>query len=122
MESTENQSNLLHQILPPRLEDAALEDPALPPELIHEAFLKAAAAVKSGAVSIFSGDDGCIDDPKPTEEDFSDVVDVNEPENEAPGPCVDGLQGLEIKEKEDLKESEEKEKKEKEPILVGSYV
>lgn len=122
MESTENQSGLLHQIIPPRLEDAGLEDPALPPELIHEAFLKAAAAVKSGAASIFSGDDDCLDDPTPTEDDVSDVVDVIEPENEAPGPCVDGLQGLDIKEEENLKESEEKEKKEKKPILVGSYV
>lgn len=121
MESTENQSNLLHQIIPPRLEDAGLEDPALPPELIHEAFLKAAAAVKSGAASIFSGDDACIDDPTP-EDDVSDILDGIEPENEEPGPCVDGLQGLEIEEKEDEKEREGKEKEEKKPILVGSYV
>ncbi|XP_058734431.1 uncharacterized protein LOC131606178 [Vicia villosa] len=122
METTENQSNLLHQIIPPRLEDAGLEDPALPPDLIHEAFLKAAAAVKSGAASIFSGDDACIDDPTPAEDDKCDVVDGIEPENEVPGPCVDGLEGLEIEEKEDAKEREEKEKEEKKPILVGSYV
>ncbi|MCI14064.1 hypothetical protein A2U01_0035191, partial [Trifolium medium] len=119
MESTEKQSGLLHQILPPRLEDAGLEDPALPPESIHEAFLKAAAAVKSSAASIFSGEDDCVDDPTPTEEKVSDAVDVIEPESEAPGACVDGLQGLEIEEKKDVKESEEKEKK---PILVGGYV
>ncbi|WJX48900.1 hypothetical protein P8452_35402 [Trifolium repens] len=119
MESTEKQSGLLHQILPPRLEDAGLEDPALPPESIHEAFLKAAAAVKSSAASIFSDEDDCVEDPTPTGEKVSDAVDVIEPENEAPGACVDGLQGLEIEEKKDVKESEEKEKK---PILVGGYV
>ena len=117
MESTEKQPSLLQQIIPPRLEDAGLEDPALPPESIHEAFLKAAAAVKS---RLFSGEDDCIDDPKPSGEDVSDVVGVIEPENEEPGACVDGLQGLE---KDDVKEkSEEKEKKkEKKPILVGGY-
>lgn len=116
MESTENQSGLLHQIIPPRLEDAGLEDPALPPESIHEAFLKAAAAVKSTAASIFSGEDDCIDDPRPVGEDGSDVVVGIQPENEPPAACVDELQGLDIKEKEDLKKNEGKEKKEK-PIL-----
>ncbi|XP_057452871.1 uncharacterized protein LOC130744730 [Lotus japonicus] len=76
MESTGEQSGLLHQILPPRLEDAGLEDPALPPESIHQAFLKAAAAVKSRAASIFSSED-----------DAADCVGI-EPENHPPGPCI----------------------------------
>lgn len=93
MESTEDQSGLLHRIIPPRLEDAGLEDPALPPESIHEAFLKAASAVKSRAASIFSGEehdaDGCVDDPCPTGEGASDAVVGIEPENEPPqGPCT----------------------------------
>lgn len=120
MESTEKQPGLLQQIVPPRLEDAGLEDPALPPESIHEAFLKAAAAVKS-RIFTSSDEDDCIDDPKPGGEDASDVVGVIEPEKEEPGACVDGLQGLD-KEKDDVKEkSEEKEKKEKKPIFIGGY-
>jgi hypothetical protein len=122
MESTEKQPGLLQQIIPPRLEDAGLEDPALPPESIHEAFLKAAAAVKS-RIFTSSGEDDCIDDPKPAGEDASDVVGVIEPENEEPGACVDGLQGLEKDDVKEKEKSEEKEKKkEKKPILVGGYV
>ncbi|KAL1341168.1 hypothetical protein AAHE18_09G067300 [Arachis hypogaea] len=69
MESTKEQHGLLHQILPPRLEDAGVEDCALPPESIHQAFLKAAAAVKSAA-AIFSDDvdetaGDCVNDPWP---------------------------------------------------------
>lgn len=164
MESTEEQSGLLHQILPPRLEDAGLEDPALPPESIHEAFLKAAAAVKSSAASIFSGKedtDDCLNDPWPTTEGSSDAIIGIEPENDPPGlcivekgikavtdevsvggdddeleevvdelvvgedgeACVDGFQGLDIKEKEDVKKiKEEEEEKEKKPTLVEGYV
>lgn len=93
MESTKEQEfGLLHQILPPRLEDAGLEDCALPPESIKEAFLKAASSVKSRAGSIFSADDeedaGCVGDPWPTAKDASDAVIGIEPENEPPqGPC-----------------------------------
>lgn len=45
-ESPDIQTNEIatHEILPPRLEDAGLEDCALPLESIQEAFLKAAAA------------------------------------------------------------------------------
>ncbi|CAN0858614.1 hypothetical protein LINGRAHAP2_LOCUS7356 [Linum grandiflorum] len=71
-------AGLLHQILPPRLEDAGLEDCALPPDSIKEAFLKAASAVKSRATSIFSEDDGdgdCVKDPWP--EEANDVSDIN---------------------------------------------
>lgn len=87
MESTEEQSGLLHQILPPRLEDAGLEDCALPPESIHQAFLKAASAVKH----VFSDADDCgdcVSNPWPTAEDTSDVVAGIKPENEPVGPCA----------------------------------
>ena len=93
MESTKEQHGLLHQILPPRLEDAGLEDCALPPESIHQAFLKAAAAVKSAA-AIFSDDDDetagdCVNDPWPAAaEGTSDAVIGIEPENEPPGACA----------------------------------
>ncbi|CAL0325995.1 unnamed protein product [Lupinus luteus] len=84
MESTEQQSDLLHRILPPRLEDAGLEDCALPPESIHQAFLKAATAVKH----IFSDDDSdCLNNPSPGD-DASDVLIGIDPENKPPpGPC-----------------------------------
>ncbi|XP_061367555.1 uncharacterized protein LOC133310609 [Gastrolobium bilobum] len=170
MESTKEQSGLLHQILPPRLEDAGLEDPALPPESIHEAFLKAATAVKSRAASIFSvtddeNDADCVNDPWPTGNDATDAVVGIELENEPSGPCtvlkgceavadevkvggggveevvvcegvklgeeseacVDELQGLGIKEKDDVKNGgvggeEEEEEKEKKPTLVEGFV
>ncbi|QCE02048.1 uncharacterized protein LOC114167248 [Vigna unguiculata] len=95
MESTEEKSGILHQILPPRLEDAGLEDPALPPESIHQAFLQAAAAVKSRAASIFSSaaetedeDDGCVNDPWPSDKEASDVIVGIDTENEPPGSCT----------------------------------
>ncbi|GMN37216.1 hypothetical protein TIFTF001_006646 [Ficus carica] len=92
MEATEDQGGgLLHQILPPRLEDAGLEDCALPPDSIKEAFLKAATAVKSRAASIlsFDEDDGdCVKDPWPDAKDSSDVVVGFLPENQPPGPCA----------------------------------
>ncbi|KAL1314892.1 hypothetical protein HN51_041706 [Arachis hypogaea] len=93
MESTKEQHGLLHQILPPCLEDAGLEDCALPPESIHQAFLKAAVAVKS-VTAIFSDDDDktaedYINDPWPTAaEGTSDAVIGIEPENELPGACA----------------------------------
>ncbi|KAE8674109.1 hypothetical protein F3Y22_tig00111769pilonHSYRG00409 [Hibiscus syriacus] len=52
-ESTE----LLDKILAPCLEDAGLEDCALPPDSIHEAFLKAASAIKSRSKTIYFSDD-----------------------------------------------------------------
>ncbi|MED6146756.1 hypothetical protein PIB30_037661 [Stylosanthes scabra] len=93
MESAKEQHGLLHQILPPRLEDAGLEDCALPPESIHQAFLKAASAVKSAA-AIFSDDDDatardCVNDPWPAAaEGTSDAVIGIEQENEPPGACA----------------------------------
>ncbi|KAF7843352.1 uncharacterized protein G2W53_000257 [Senna tora] len=94
METTQEQeTRLLHQIVPPRLEDAGLEDCALPPDSIKEAFFKAASAVKTRAASIFSADDdkddaACVKDPWPTAKDTSDAVIGIEPENEASGPCT----------------------------------
>ncbi|KAL0910523.1 hypothetical protein M5K25_021514 [Dendrobium thyrsiflorum] len=61
-------------IRPPRLEDAGLEDCALPPKSIMEAFSRAAASLKSRVAASFSGsaDDsvdgeggGCVQDPGP---------------------------------------------------------
>ncbi|XP_062013075.1 uncharacterized protein LOC133729552 [Rosa rugosa] len=71
--TTEEQQpgTLVHHILPPRLEDAGLEDCALPPDSIKQAFLKAATAVKSRATSLFTDDEeeeeeeDCVRDPWP---------------------------------------------------------
>ncbi|KAE9584612.1 hypothetical protein Lalb_Chr25g0279941 [Lupinus albus] len=143
MESTEQRSDLLHRILPPRLEDAGLEDCALPPESIHQAFLKAATAVKH----IFSDDDSdCLNNPSPGE-DASDVLLGIDPENEPPaGPCgvekgceaggrgvklgeggescVDELKGLGIKDDDIVEEGDDDEDddKEKKPNLVEGFV
>ncbi|KAF2323413.1 hypothetical protein GH714_035351 [Hevea brasiliensis] len=57
-------TGLLLKILPPRLEDAGLEDCTLPLESIKEAFFKAASAIKSGTTSSFSDEeeDDCVQD------------------------------------------------------------
>ncbi|EPS70839.1 hypothetical protein M569_03922, partial [Genlisea aurea] len=57
--------SFFRQLKPPRLEDAGLEDCALPPELIREAFLKAAAAVEPAVAStVDEGSQGvCVEDP-----------------------------------------------------------
>ncbi|KAL6495900.1 hypothetical protein OROGR_030463 [Orobanche gracilis] len=52
--------SFLDKMKPPRLEDAGLEDCALPPESIKEAFLKAASAVKS---IIDESEGRCVEDP-----------------------------------------------------------
>ncbi|KAL1342977.1 hypothetical protein AAHE18_09G195800 [Arachis hypogaea] len=104
MESTKEQHGLLHQILLPRLEDAGLEDFALPPESIHQAFLKAAAAVKSAA-AIFSDDNDettgdCVNDPWPAvAEGTSNAMIWIELDNELPGACaVSGGSDCEVEE------------------------
>ncbi|KAG7992432.1 hypothetical protein I3843_02G127500 [Carya illinoinensis] len=96
----EREAGPLHQILPPRIEDAGLEDCALPPDSIKEAFLKAATAVKSRAASIFTTSDdeetvtsfsegGCVEDPWPrAAKGTQDTVVGASPEHEAPGPCA----------------------------------
>lgn len=94
METTkEQEGGLLHQILPPRLEDAGLEDCALPPDSIKEAFFKAATAVKSRAAFFFTSDEdeeaqgNCVSDPWPVSKVLSDKVVGVCPGPEAPGPC-----------------------------------
>ncbi|KAK6153654.1 hypothetical protein DH2020_013293 [Rehmannia glutinosa] len=66
MEATGEAESFVKLIEPPRLEDAGLEDCALPPESLKEAFLKAASAVRS--IISASGDEGenqgrCVEDP-----------------------------------------------------------
>ncbi|KAG5523348.1 hypothetical protein RHGRI_035239 [Rhododendron griersonianum] len=88
MEATTAAEGLLDQIRPPRLEDAGLEDCALPPDSIKEAFLKAAIAVGSRAASIFEKDEGrCVEDPW-GEETGDDLVGVIEGVDPPPGACV----------------------------------
>ncbi|KAL0319253.1 UNVERIFIED_CONTAM: hypothetical protein Scaly_1864300 [Sesamum calycinum] len=74
MEGARQAESFLDKIKPPRLEDAGLEDCALPPESIKEAFLKAASAVRS-LVSASDDEDQsggrCVDDPW---EDSSDIL------------------------------------------------
>ncbi|KAK8551226.1 hypothetical protein V6N13_119704 [Hibiscus sabdariffa] len=80
MEATKGRetTGLLDTILPPRLEDAGLEECALPPDSIQEAFLKAASVVKSRAATFFHADDederGCVDDPLPDKGKCSDIL------------------------------------------------
>ncbi|GMQ08640.1 hypothetical protein CsSME_00052274 [Camellia sinensis var. sinensis] len=87
MEATREVEDLLDKIRPPRLEDAGLEDSALPPESIHEAFLKAASVVGSRAASISSTDD----DLRPNDGESSDtVVEIKECVAEKGGGDVEG--------------------------------
>ncbi|KAM3699781.1 hypothetical protein ACB098_05G050300 [Castanea mollissima] len=100
METTKEEEGggLLNQILPPRLEDAGLEDCALPPDSIKEAFLRAATAVKSHASSIFAtdfvdddeGEGNCVNDPWPPAGANDTLVGLSpEHEDEADsGPCA----------------------------------
>ncbi|MBA0774749.1 hypothetical protein Gotri_009939 [Gossypium trilobum] len=132
MEATRERetTGLLDKILPPRLEDAGLEDCALPPDSIHEAFLKAASAVKSRAANIFHSDDedeverGCLDDPFPDKgkcssdvlvsppcPDMSDAVVVG---GGSPDPTSDAVEVC-VKEKGCGKEVEEG----KDMVIVG---
>lgn len=86
----EKPGGLLDTILPPRLEDAGLEDCALPPDAIKEAFHKAASAVKSRATSFFHEDDApghCVDDPWPRAKDVSDDVVGAGAFPDSPGSC-----------------------------------
>ncbi|KAK3219786.1 hypothetical protein Dsin_013756 [Dipteronia sinensis] len=95
MEATKEGTGVLNNILPPRLEDAGLEDCALPPDSIKEAFLRAASAVSSRASTLFHDDDddddpaSCVDDPWPAaaKDAASDTVVGVPPVPEAPGPC-----------------------------------
>lgn len=93
MEGTEGGAGgILGKILPPRLEDAGLEDCALPPEAIKEAFGKAATAVRSN-ISASSGDDEaeghCVNDPSIEAGDSSDaLVGITDGVDYVPGGCA----------------------------------
>ncbi|KAM0956764.1 hypothetical protein ACFX2I_024920 [Malus domestica] len=94
MKATENKAaGILHHILPPRLEDAGLEDCALPLDSIKEAFLKAATAVKSPATSIFTSDEDeesfedCVNDTWPDMRDHTGELVGAEPETRSAGSC-----------------------------------
>lgn len=91
MEATEEAGGLLGKIMPPRLEDAGLEDCALPPESIKEAFLKAATAVRS-AISASSDDEEaegrCVNDPWPKVEGSPDeLLGISGGVDDVPGGC-----------------------------------
>ncbi|XP_042504100.1 uncharacterized protein LOC122081167 [Macadamia integrifolia] len=95
MEATGDEG-LLSTIRPPRLEDAGLEDCALSPEAIKEAFLKAATSISSRASSILTiaedeKDDAnsCIQDLGPSDAKLSDALVGISPAPTAaqPGPC-----------------------------------
>ncbi|XP_068649167.1 uncharacterized protein [Aristolochia californica] len=77
METTE--ASQLKIIRPPRLEDAGLEDCALPPEAIKDAFFKAASSIKSRAASMFSAEEetepgACVENPAPTHGELKDSL------------------------------------------------
>ncbi|KAG5528605.1 hypothetical protein RHGRI_029331 [Rhododendron griersonianum] len=56
---------MLDKIQPPRPEDTGIEDYALPPDSIKEAFLKAATTVVSRATLIFEKEEErCVEDPR----------------------------------------------------------
>lgn len=62
-------------IHPPRLEDAGLEESALPIEGIQEAFRRAAEAVKSGSINLIPHPlSGCPNNPGPSSGEWEDVL------------------------------------------------
>ncbi|KAL1811399.1 hypothetical protein ACET3Z_021464 [Daucus carota] len=81
---------IFQKIRPPRLEDAGLEDCALPPDSIKEAFLKAASAVRSSLLSQSDEEDesACVQDPWPCSGDSADALVGISPENSPPGSCA----------------------------------
>ncbi|XP_023523630.1 uncharacterized protein LOC111787807 [Cucurbita pepo subsp. pepo] len=94
-EEHQSKPGLFDQILPPRLEDAGLEDCALPPDSIREAFFKAASAIKSTATAFLSSDDGDDSDGYGVEDNWSpiaslptDVVTGILPELDPPAACA----------------------------------
>lgn len=95
MEATEG---IFEKIRPPRIEDAGLEDCALPPESIKEAFLKAASAVRSSLLSDDEDESTCLHDPWPSAVESSDALVGITPGYEAPGSCA-GKKGGEVPER-----------------------
>ncbi|XP_004235665.1 uncharacterized protein [Solanum lycopersicum] len=90
MELTKESESLLDKIRPPLLEDAGLEDCALPPELIKEAFFKAATAVRSMIPLTDDEFEGqCVKTPSPIEDSTKDaLVGMTEGIDNIPGKCV----------------------------------
>ncbi|XVE52091.1 hypothetical protein DITRI_Ditri02bG0093400 [Diplodiscus trichospermus] len=128
MEATREREStgLLDKILPPRLEDAGLEDCALPPDSIHEAFLKAASAVKSRAATFFHSDDeedevepGCLDDPFPDKGKCCSDILVSPPCLDVPDVVVVGGS---LDPASDLVESCVKEKESGREVVEGKYM
>ncbi|KAG5535597.1 hypothetical protein RHGRI_023383 [Rhododendron griersonianum] len=65
MNNNDCSRGLLDKIQPPRPEDTGIEDYALPPDSIKEAFLKAATTVVSRATLIFEKEEErCVEDPR----------------------------------------------------------
>lgn len=82
--------SLLDTTQAPRLEDAGLEDCALPPDSIQEAFLKAATAVRS---RIFHSSDDesegeCVNDPWPGNGSSGDKLVGITAEADRPDACA----------------------------------
>lgn len=70
--TTEERLGEMLAIRPPRLEDAGLEDCALPPDAIREAFARAADSLKS-RLTIASDDDESDDNDAQRTDDESDL-------------------------------------------------
>lgn len=86
MDAAREVEGFLDKIKPPRLEDAGLEDCALPPESIKEAFLKAATAVRTIISAPNDEDEGrCVDDPVEGSSDI--LVGIKEGVKSPPGRC-----------------------------------
>ncbi|KAG5542341.1 hypothetical protein RHGRI_022023 [Rhododendron griersonianum] len=78
---------MLDKIQPPRPEDTGIEDYALPPDSIKEAFLKAATTVVSRATLIFEKEEErCVEDPRGKGGGRSGGV--SEGVDPPPGACV----------------------------------
>ncbi|CAI9114132.1 OLC1v1014785C1 [Oldenlandia corymbosa var. corymbosa] len=91
MEATEEAKGIFGKIVPPRLEDAGLEDCALPPDAIKAAFAKAATAVRSviSASDDEEAEGHCVNDPWPVVGDSSDtLVGITDGVDEVPGSCA----------------------------------
>lgn len=128
MEAAGEDLGLLSKIRPPPLEDAGLEDCALPLDSIQEAFLKAAAAVGSRAASMFIDDDaddrGCVNDPWTEKSPPSDALVGIAPESGVPGPCATekgGALGGNVESGSDVKgaRNEGEMEKKDEVVVVG---
>ncbi|XP_072966414.1 uncharacterized protein [Typha angustifolia] len=68
---------VFQSLLPPKLEDAGLEDCALPPESIIEAFSRAAISIKSRFTEEEDDEEkegGCVQDPRPSNGEIADSL------------------------------------------------